>query len=70
MTSPTTGTGQRLVVVYMAVTALVLALLMAFGLLMRASQANLLVIPRTASTSCSPRTASAWSRSADSAAPA
>ena len=36
---------KRLVVVYMAVTALVLALLMAFGLVMRASQAGLLVIP-------------------------
>ena len=47
MTSPTVSasSGQRLVVVYMAITALVLALLMVFGFLMRASQAGLLVIP-------------------------
>ena len=37
--------GHGIVVVYMAVTALVLALLMAFGLLMRASQAGLVVLP-------------------------
>ena len=46
MTAPATSSAsvQRLAVVYMAITALVLALLMTFGLLMRASQAGLLVI--------------------------
>src|SRR5688572_4239493 len=47
MTAPSNSSarGHSLVVVYMAVTALVLALLMAFGLLMRASQAGLVVLP-------------------------
>ena len=43
--APSTSSGQRLVVVYMAISALVLALLMVFGFLMRASQAGLLVLP-------------------------
>ena len=37
--------GRGLVAVYMAITALVLALLMVFGLLMRASQAGFITIP-------------------------
>ena len=48
-TTPFTGTppmpGRGLVATYMAITALVLALLMLFGLLMRASQAGFITIP-------------------------
>jgi cytochrome c oxidase subunit 1 len=47
--TPFTGTpttpGRGLVATYMAITALVLALLMLFGLLMRASQASFITIP-------------------------
>ena len=44
--SPATGApGRGVVALYMAVTALVLALLMVFGLLMRASQAGFITLP-------------------------
>ena len=45
MTSTTDSGGRGMVALYTAVTALVLALLMVFGLLMRASQAGLLTLP-------------------------
>src|SRR5215213_5900544 len=42
---PATLQGQGLVTVYMGITAIVLALLMVFGLLMKASQAGVITIP-------------------------
>jgi cytochrome c oxidase subunit 1 len=44
-TGPTTGHGRGLVAAYMGITALVLALLMVFGLLMKSSQAGIITIP-------------------------
>ena len=44
-TGPIRGQGGGLVAAYMGVTALVLALLMVFGLLMKASQAGIITIP-------------------------
>jgi cytochrome c oxidase subunit 1 len=44
-TGPTRGQGGGLVATYMGITALVLALLMTFGLLMKASQAGMVTIP-------------------------
>jgi cytochrome c oxidase subunit 1 len=44
-TGPTLGQGGGLVAAYMGITALVLALLMVFGLLMKASQAGFITIP-------------------------
>jgi cytochrome c oxidase subunit 1 len=43
--TPGTSAGRGVVALYMGITAVVLALLMVFGLLMRASQAGILVIP-------------------------
>src|SRR5437763_15352272 len=42
---PVAVQGQGLVTVYMGITAIVLVLLMLFGLLMRASQAGVITIP-------------------------
>jgi cytochrome c oxidase subunit I len=44
---PAAARGMGLVTIYMGITAVVLALLMVFGLLMRASQAGLISIPPT-----------------------
>ena len=44
-TSTTPGRARTLVAAYMGVTALVLALLMVFGLLMKASQAGVITVP-------------------------
>src|SRR5215216_7594894 len=44
-TGVTPARGRGLVAAYMGITALVLALLMVFGLLMRASQAGFITIP-------------------------
>jgi cytochrome c oxidase subunit I len=43
--APASARGQGVVAVYMGITAIVLALLMVFGLLMRASQANFFTVP-------------------------
>ena len=43
-TSTTPGRARTLVAAYMGVTALVLALLMVFGLLMKASQAGVITV--------------------------
>ena len=44
-TSPPADPARGLVAAYMGITAIVLALLMVFGLLMRASQAGFITIP-------------------------